>query len=207
MPSSTTLLNDGEEIVLDLRPHWVFFLNGMLALFVVIVLGGMVLAWIDQPPDIVDWTLGLAVLACLGWFGWTYARWATTHFVVTSDRLIYRHGVLAKRGIEIPLERINTIFFSQSIFERVVGSGSLVIESASETGRQQFSHVMRPSQIQHEIYRQMEGNENRKFDRIGGGTPGASIPEQIAQLDGLRQQGILSQDEFAQKKQELLDKM
>lgn len=207
VPISLKLLNEGEEVVLDLHPHWEFFLRGMLALFAVIVVGVMVLVWLDKAPDVLNWSLGLAVLGCLAWFGWTYARWSTTHFVVTSDRLIYRHGVLAKRGIEIPLERINTIFFSQSIFERIVGSGNLVIESASETGRQHFYHVRRPSQIQHEIYRQMEANENRKFDRIGGGAPGASIPEQISQLDGLRQQGILSQEEFDQKKQDLLDKM
>jgi uncharacterized membrane protein YdbT with pleckstrin-like domain len=132
---------------------------------------------------------------------------------VTTDRLIYRHGVLAKHGIEIPLERVNTVFFRQSIFERMVGSGDLVIESAGEMGRQAFSNVRNPSAVQNVVYRQMEENENRKFDRVGasvrraddGGEP--SIPAQIRELDELRKQGVLSEEEFAAKKKQLLDRM
>jgi len=151
---------------------------------------------------------GLLVLASLVWVGVVYATWVTTHFVVTTDRLIYRHGVLSKHGVEIPLERVNTVFFSQSILERMVGSGDLVIESAGEMGRQSFSNVRKPSAIQNEIYKQMEANENRKFDRIGARPAAAeSIPDQIAQLDQLRQQGALTQAEFDTKKQQLLDKM
>jgi uncharacterized membrane protein YdbT with pleckstrin-like domain len=126
--------------------------------------------------------------------------------------------VLSKHGIEIPLDRVNTVFFSQSIFERVVGAGDLVIESASETGRQRFSNVRHPSAVQNEIYRQMEANENRKFDRVGQSVREVqdehdhheheqSIPAQIRQLDELRKQGALTEAEFAQKKQQLLDRM
>ena len=121
--------------------------------------------------------------------GWTYIKWVTTNFVITTDRLIYRHGVLSKHGIEIPLERVNTVFFSQSILERMVGSGDLVIESAGEMGRQNFSNVRKPSAVQNEIHKQMEANENRKFDRVSPARAAATIPEQIAQLDDLRQRG------------------
>jgi uncharacterized membrane protein YdbT with pleckstrin-like domain len=161
----------------------------------------------DDPPDVVMVFFGLLILVALGWFGLYYARWVTTHFVITSDRLIYRHGVLSKHGIEIPLERVNTVFFSQTIVERILGSGDLVIESAGEQGRQSFANVRKPSAVQNEIYRQMEANENRKFDRIGAPRGGDSIPAQIAQLDELRQRGVLSQAEFDLKKQQLLDKM
>jgi hypothetical protein len=106
---------------------------------------------------------------------------------------------------------VNTVFFSQTILERVVGSGDLVIESAGEMGRQNFSNVRKPSAVQNEIYRQMEQNENRKFDRIGARTaepaPTASIPEQIQQLDALRQQGVLTDAEFQAKKADLLRRM
>ena len=151
---------------------------------------------------------GILVLLALGWVGLTYVTWVTTNFVITTDRLIYRHGVLSKHGIEIPLERVNTVFFSQTILERVLGSGDLVIESAGESGRQAFSDVRKPTAVQNEIYRQIEANENRKFDRIATHAPVAeSIPDQIAKLDQLRQQGVLTQAEFDQKKQQLLDKM
>lgn len=205
VPFSRKLLNEGEDIVLDLHPHWVYFLKSGVAFVAALALGILLLAkeW-EGPPLAVA---GVLVLFTLGWFGLTYLRWATTNFVISTDRLIYRHGVLAKHGIEIPLERVNTVFFAQSILERIVGSGDLVIESAGELGRQDFSNVRKPSAVQNEIHKQMEANENRKFDRVNPGPAVESIPEQIAQLDRLRQQGALTQAEFDTKKQQLLDRM
>jgi membrane protein YdbS with pleckstrin-like domain len=207
---SRRLLNEDEDLVLDLHPHWWFLIEPMAALVAATVLGIWALASYD-PPGWLQAPLGVVVLAALGWFGLRYLQWITTNFVVTTDRLIYRHGVIAKHGIEIPLERVNTVFFSQSIFERVLGSGDLVIESAGEQGRQAFSDVRKPSAVQNEIYRQMEANENRKFDRIGrrdgGGGGGTSIPEQIEQLDDLRRRGVLTDAEFQAKKADLLRRM
>ncbi|MGH9212967.1 MAG: PH domain-containing protein [Acidimicrobiales bacterium] len=205
------LLNEGEEIVLDLHPHWWFFFGPLISLIGALLLGVVVLG--ADLHSAIQAPVGVLVLGCLIWFGSRYAKWVTTNFVVTTDRLIYRHGVLAKRGIEIPLERVNTVFFAQSIFERILRAGDLVIESAGERGQQAFSNVRNPSAIQNEIYKQMEANENRKFDRIGrntddtGGGESGSIPSQIRELDELRRQGVLSEDEFARKKQELLDRM
>jgi hypothetical protein len=114
---------------------------------------------------------------------------------------------------------VNTVFFRQSVFERIVRSGDLVIESAGEMGRQAFSNVHQPAAVQNEIYRQIEANENRKYDRMGqsvvaGGTlsdhadgDAVSIPAQIRELDELRRQGLLSDAEFTAKKQQLLDRM
>jgi uncharacterized membrane protein YdbT with pleckstrin-like domain len=208
VPFSRKLLNEGEDVVLDLHPHWEFFIKSGAAFTVALVLGVYVAFAMDDPAAALEVVSAVLVLGTLVWLGLTYLRWATTNFVITTDRLIYRHGVLSKHGIEIPLERVNTVFFSQTILERILGSGDLVIESAGEMGRQSFSNVRKPSAVQNEIYRQMEANENRKFDRIGGVRPSAdSIPDQIAQLEQLRQQGILTQAEFDAKKQQLLDKM
>jgi uncharacterized membrane protein YdbT with pleckstrin-like domain len=216
VPFPRKLLNDDEQIVLDLHPHWWFFAPPLLALIAALILG--ILALANDVHTALKIPVGLLVLGLLAWFGWRYLRWITTNFVVTSDRLIYRHGVLSKHGIEIPLDRVNTVFFRQSIFERMVGAGDLVIESASETGRQRFSNVRKPSAVQNEIYRQIEANENRKYDRVGvsaaAGTTAAqtaddteSIPAQIRQLDELRKQGVLTEEEFSRKKQQLLDRM
>jgi uncharacterized membrane protein YdbT with pleckstrin-like domain len=203
------LLNDEEDIALDLHPHWWFFAPQLTALIGAIALGVVVLA--AGMHEILQGAAGILVFVCLIWFGVRYAVWSTTNFVVTTDRLIYRHGVISKHGIEIPLERVNTVFFSQSLFERILRSGDLVIESAGEMGRQSFSNVRKPSAVQNEIYRQMEDNENRKFDRIGAARGSSvqedSIPAQIRELDELRRQGVLSEDEFAKKKQQLLDRM
>jgi hypothetical protein len=122
--------------------------------------------------------------------------------------------VIAKKGVEIPLDRINTVFFNQSLFERLVGAGDLGIESAGEGGRQTFTDIKKPNLVQNEVYRQVEGLDARKMQRLGeaagGGSlpqPPASIPEQIEKLDQLRRQGALTEEEFARKKAELLDRM
>jgi uncharacterized membrane protein YdbT with pleckstrin-like domain len=201
-------LNQGEKVALNLHPHWWFFFHPLAALLVAVAIG----VWLAtlSPPQWIGVPVAAVIVILLGWFGVRYAQWVTTHFVVTTDRLIYRHGVLAKHGIEIPLERVNTVFFSQSLFERVLRAGDLVIESAGERGRQSFSNVRKPSAVQNEIYKQMEDNENRKFRQLGGArddSGGDSIPEQIRELDELRRQGVISDAEFNEKKQELLDRM
>ncbi len=157
--------------------------------------------------------VGLWVLAALVWFGVMYLRWTTTNFVVTSERVISRSGIVAKQGIEIPLDRINTVFFNQSLFERVIGAGDLGIESAGEGGRQTFTDIRRPNLVQNEIYRQVEGLETRRLQRMGqaasaGAAPTElSIPEQIEKLDQLRRQGVVTEEEFQAKKRDLLDRM
>lgn len=200
------LLNDNEQLVLDLRPHW-WFMAGSTALLVAAVAVGLLALSADVADPL---KIGAAVLVvvALGYFGIRYARWATTDFVLTTDRIISRYGLLSKSGIEIPLDRVNTVFFNQSLFERMLRAGDLVIESASERGAQSFTDIRRPAAVQREIYVQIEANENRKFDRMGGsGSRELSIPEQIEKLAELEARGVLSKAEFDAKKAALLDRM
>jgi membrane protein YdbS with pleckstrin-like domain len=200
MGFSRKLLNEGEEVVLDLRPHWRFFagpallLAAALVLFVVTVANGWNLLVLPAAG---------VVLAALAWFTGRYSRWATTSFVLTSDRLIYRSGVVAKRGIEMPLERVNTVFSNQSVLDRLLGCGDLVIESAGEQGRQSFTDIGRPSFVQNEIYRQIEDNQNRMY----GGLRRDDPIDQLERLDELRRRGVISEAEFEAKKARLLDRM
>ena len=67
--------------------------------------------------------------------------------------MIFRHGVFAKSGIEIPLERVNSVHFNQSMFERIIGAGDLLIESGAEGGQQRFTDIKNPDQVQNLIHR------------------------------------------------------
>jgi uncharacterized membrane protein YdbT with pleckstrin-like domain len=203
-----------EKLVLNLHPHaWMLVKAG--APLVILVLVGI---WAKLAIDNValNVILAVALVANVVWFLNRFAYWMTTHFVLTSDRVMYRAGILAKRSIEIPLERINTVFCQQRIFERMLRLGDLEIESASKDGNQVFDDIRRPADVQKEIYIQMEANENRKYDRIGtmshaNPAPAAaaapSIAEQINQLAQLRDQGHLTEAEFQAKKTELLGRM
>lgn len=216
------MLNRNEKIVLDLRPHWWVILPASLLLGVAVIFGLVV--WIKDWHQIVKILSGLLILGALGFFLNKYVRWTAENFVVTSQRVISRRGVMAKEGMEIPLDRINTVMFKQSVFERVLGAGDLSVESAGEGGQQTFNGIRKPALVQQEIYRQMEGAEARDFEQMGAATaaaisqtqqqppaaaaqPAQTIPEQIEKLDQLRQQGLLTDQEFEEKKRQLLDRL
>jgi uncharacterized membrane protein YdbT with pleckstrin-like domain len=213
VPYPKKLLNEGEEVALDLRPHWWFFwkhIMGGIALFVLIVLILIVADGSFQKFLSISW--GLVALVWAVWLVTRYLNWNFTHFVVTSDRVIYRTGVLAKRGVEIPMERINNINFHQGIWERVIGAGDLEIESAGKDGQSKFSDVWHPDGVQQEVYRQMETNARKRASWHAGhgappAAPAASIPDQINQLAQLRDQGHITPAEFEAKKAQLLERM
>ncbi|MGB3412153.1 MAG: PH domain-containing protein [Microthrixaceae bacterium] len=195
-----------EKLVLDLHPHWVMLGEAVLALVASIVFGLWV--WRGWNPEgtfgsIVYGATAVLIVGALLFFLQRWMKWISTNFVVTTDRCIFREGIISKRGIEIPLERINTIFFNQGIFDRMVGAGTLTIESAGENGVQTFTDVRKPMMVQQELYQQMEDNENRKFDRIR--TPAqVSVADEVAKLATLLDQGHLSPEEFESQKAALL---
>jgi uncharacterized membrane protein YdbT with pleckstrin-like domain len=214
MPYPRHLINEGETVALDLHPHWWYFskhiLTGLplfLALIGVISLQG---SDSDFLKAVVGWGWAILALIWVVWLALKYFQWQFTYFVVTDDRVIFRTGVLAKRGVEIPLERINNINFFQGIWERVIGAGDLNIESAGQEGQSHFEDVRHPDGVQQEIYRQMEVNAREQASwsapQAQPGS-GASIPEQIEQLAALRDKGHITVEEFEVKKAALLDRM
>ncbi|MCU1351001.1 MAG: hypothetical protein JWM05_210 [Acidimicrobiales bacterium] len=237
MAFNRNLLNESEELVLDLRPHWIYLATPALALGAAVVLGIVVLVTTPGSAGVtkaLEIATAVLVIVALLWFVQKYSKWTTTNFVLTGDRIITRRGVLSKSSTEIPLDRVNTVFFKQSIFERMVGAGDIAIESAGERGTETFTDIRRPSVVQKEIYVQMESNENRKFDRMNrggnapapdptlvGGDPGGdattrafgpsgahlSVPEQIEKLADMHTRGLLTDEEYQAKKSELLDRM
>lgn len=159
----------------------------------------------DVLGDVLMWIGVLLIVVSLAYFAARWITWYSTNFVVTTDRCIYRSGVVSKRGIEIPLERINTIFFEQGIIDRLVSAGSLVIESASETGQQRFTDVRDPVHVQNTLYQEMEDNESRKFDGLRAPSAAPSTADELSKLASLRDQGHLSDAEFEAQKARLLN--
>jgi uncharacterized membrane protein YdbT with pleckstrin-like domain len=204
MPYPAHLINEGETVVLDLNPHWWFFWRHIV---VGIPLGLAFIGILSLDGDTRRYLgYGWVVLAVIWafWLGGKFMSWWFTHFVVTSDRIIYRHGVLAKRGVEIPLERIMNINFSQRIFERVIGAGDLQIDSAGESGQSYFSNVRHPDGVQQEIYRQMEAHDKKK---AGWSAPKGSAADDLEKLANLHDRGAISDEEFETKKAQLLERM
>jgi uncharacterized membrane protein YdbT with pleckstrin-like domain len=205
MPYPKKLLNDYEELAVDLHPHWWYFAEPLFALVASIAFGIVLLAadW----PSWLNWLALALIVASALWLLVRYLKWATTNFVITSDRVIFRYGVIAKGGIEIPLERVNSVHFSQSIFERLIGAGDLLIESGAEGGQQRFTDVKNPDKIQNLIHAQMEENVNRMYQGQRAGSAinsSVDVTTQLERLEALRERGTLTPEEFEQQKQRLL---
>ena len=201
------LLIQGESVVVELRPHWIA-LVAPIAVAVLVVIG-WTLALAKAPDSgagrsVIVWGATIvAVLLLLGYVLPAVVAWATSIFVVTTDRIIHRKGLVAKSSMEIPLEAVNDVRFEQSVFERLIGAGDLVIESAGERGRQVFSHIPHPEDVQREIYAQGETNKQRMYQ--GGSSRGApSTAGELERLADLRDRGVLTQDEFEAQKRRIL---
>lgn len=129
------LLVEGEQVVVHRHPHWRMLVVPVLVLLLVVG-GTSFLAALVSAQSWAVWAwLGLAAagLALIGRFTvFPVVRWRTTHFVVTNRRVLVREGVLTRHGMDIPLRRIGSVQFRNSLLERMLGSGTLVIESDSD---------------------------------------------------------------------------
>lgn len=199
-------LNPNETVALDMHPHWWFFAKPAMVLVAAIIVG-IVLAVGDRSGSLYSIlkfaTIAVLVLSALRLLQRSI-QWSSTHFVITSYRVIFRAGVIAKSGIEIPLERINNVNFNQSIFERIIGAGDLMIESGGEDGQSHFEDVRRPDDVQKLIHAQMDAALQR---RVPGGfaAPRTSdVAEQLERLEGLMQRGAITPEEFETQKRKLL---
>jgi len=203
VPFPARLLNDGEEVAVEVHPHWKFLVAPVAAL--VAVLAGAIAAAVLGAPAAAVWVVVAALLLAIVWLLGRYARWKTIALVVTNLRVIDRRGLLAKSGREIPLDHLCDISYRQSIPDRLTGCGDVLLESAGRDSVEVFPDLPRPARIQNEIYRQLNARNQRVAPLPP--TSGPSIPQQIAQLDDLRRQGILTQAEFDAKKAELLSRL
>jgi len=197
-------LNANETVALDMHPHWWYFAEPAFALVVAIVIGIVIIVKTDS--DALNWIALILLVVGALWLIGRYLKWVTTNFVITSQRLIFRQGVFAKSGIEIPLERVNNVNFNQTVFERILGAGDLLIESGGEDGQQRFTDIRHPDKVQNLVHAQMEGLAQRRGGYAAAAKPsGADVTEQLERLEGLLQRGTISQEEFDAQKRKLLD--
>ena len=204
MPLSPKHLNENEELILDLHPHWWYFAQSGGAAVVAVI------AWAYGSSKIdggfwnwVPKSLAVVVALAAVWVGWEYLQWRFTNFAITSSRVIYQQGLVSKKGIEIPLERVNNVNFNQTIVERILGAGDLLIESGGQDGQQKFTDIQRPQEVKKILLNHVQ----RRIDMRAGWVQGAQsdVATQLEKLEGLLQRGSLTPDEFEREKRRLLE--
>ena len=174
MPYPKELLNSHERVVVDMNPHWLYFLEPILTGVIALVL---LVLFLSGDGGVADAFVKICAIVAIGVIVWglvRFVKWRTVDFVVTSDRVIFREGVFAKRGIEIPLGRVNNVNFSQGILERLVGAGNLMIESGGEDGQSHFTDIRQPQDVQRTIHEMIDQSLRRSSGAMGRETTPAS---------------------------------
>lgn len=207
------MLGDQEKILLVARQHWFVVLGAIfLEIFmIVIVLAGIALvtllpifAAFPLLPYIIVAIAILLLLFPLATLSYDVMVWYNRQYIVTSRRVVQISGIFNKNVTDSSLEKVNDVKLSQSVFGRMFGYGDVEILTASELGVNLFSRIEDPIRFKTTML-----NAKEKLERGDEGGPGRAgdIPALIAQLDKLRQQGVLTPEEFEKKKAELLAKM
>jgi len=163
------VLATDEQVVLHRHPHWTRLIAPVLALLVTTALAAFLAAlvartgWDANTKKVVSAVVAGVWLLLVGWLTLRpFLAWLTTHFVITDRRVMYRHGVLTRSGIDIPLARINSVEFRHGLFDRMVRTGTLIIESASQDPLE-FSDIPRVEQVHsllyHEVFDTLDSDE------------------------------------------------
>jgi len=161
-------------------------------------------AFISDPETWVVWArwvgVGAAAVAWVRLAVYPFIAWWFTCYVLTDERLISRSGILARRGLEIPLERINDVQFSQNILERMLRSGDLMVESAGELGQSRFSDIPAPEEFQSLLYAVREDRSKA----LAGVSRDTSPVGDLEKLAKLYKDGLVTEEEYESQKRKLL---
>jgi len=259
MPLPRKFLNEDEELLAELRPHWIFLFGPLFtsigvwaALIVIIVLWRNAPGWTNYP-----WLI-LALIPGL-WLLGRVIRWRSYDIALTSTRILVRQGIFRRETVQLRLQRITEVNLSQTLIERVLGVGRIIIDVQGEDDSMTLEYVRKPAVVQRVInsqineivgggsretvppdmlpYDQRRGPRDQSHDdddyddaREQHDTPPFGVPstdaapsggattdvpravpfeirDRLIELDDLRRRGIISEQEFAAKKSELLNRI
>src|SRR5215211_1668219 len=199
------MLGENEHILLRARKHWSVLL-GNIALEIVLI-AVLIVAIIALLPLVAFPAAPLGfflVLVPLVGMVRDFLIWYNRQYIVTNRRVIQTAGVFRKDVVDSSLEKVNDVKLSQSFWGRLFDYGDIEILTASEVGANVFRSIGEPVKFKTAM---LNAKEKLGYDELGvRAQVEEDIPSLIAGLDDLRQKGIISEDEFQQKKAELLAK-
>jgi len=152
-------LAPGEESVEVLHPHWKTLVRPIVLALVVVaaLLVGEVL--IPQGKNAVIERLaaaGVAIVLLMWWLTYPLLRWRTTVYQLTTRRMRLRDGIIARSGRDIPLSRITDVSFRKRLSDRLLGCGTLIVESAGEHGEILLTEIPHVERVQSTLFQLVE---------------------------------------------------
>lgn len=189
----------GESLIALTRQHKIVLLRpvlvNILCILVLVALAVSVARY---------WLLAFYIVPAV-YLLWEILVWQSREYVVTDHRVVKQDGVFSISSFDASLDKINNVFHEQSFMGRILKYGTVGLETASEQGTTVFDHIPRPIDFKGKIVRQRE--MYRSVAGVQAGSPGQNIPRMIEDLASLRDRGVLTPQEFEEKKKALLEKI
>ena len=168
-------LNEDEELLAELRPHWIFLFGPLFtsigvwaALIVLVVLWSKAPSWTNYPILIIALIPGL-------WLLGRVVRWRSYVVALTSTRILVRQGILGRDTVQLRLQRITEVNIRQELIERMLGTGSLIIDVQGEDDSLTLEYMRKPAVVQRVI--------NSQINEIVGGGRREAIPADMQPRD------------------------
>ena len=204
-----SLLGDREAIVMVAHQHWIVLARALLIeVITILIIFAVAFATAIALPDYsaLITIIGFVILIIpVATMTIDVLAWSNRQFIITNRRVIQLSGVFNKNVTDSNLEKVNDVKMEQTVMGRLFGYGDIEILTASELGVNLFERIADPIRFKTAML-----NAKEAYDReVSNVAPAVSrsIPDMIAQLDVLRKEGILTEEEFQQKKAELLSKL
>ena len=193
--SKRQLLPD-EKVIRVAHPSWVVLLKPILMNVAAVI----VIAFLFP---VQPWLAALLVFP-LAVLGWAILVRHCNEYIVTSRRVVKQEGMFTIHSFDAPLDKINNIFHEQGVAGRILGYGSVGLETASVQGTTMFHYIPDPIGFKNCIVGQRESYS-------GGAARAAAqaedIPKLLDQRASLRDRKVITEREFEEKKQRLLEKL
>jgi uncharacterized membrane protein YdbT with pleckstrin-like domain len=163
------VLTSDEKVEKSLHPHWRTVI-GPFVIGLILVAVAVYVAYLtpdDTRGNWIQWiVVAIAVLVGIPLVIIPILEWRTSHYVITTHRVMVRKGILSKSGKDITLSKITDVSFTQTPLDRMLGSGTLSIESAGDSPNEDFQAIPRSDRIQQLLNHLIDQDANRRAQRM-----------------------------------------
>jgi len=207
------LLAEEEVVLVDVRPHWVMLMGPCAWLLLASGVRIAVAVRFPDAPGPVGMAISALVAVAAGWVALRAARWWWSAHALTSQRIIRRSGVLGRRFAEVPLAAITEVQARRRVRDRVVGSGSLVVEMAGVGRTWTITAVRAPRALARMV-------ERARLDHLplgavivgeewvdGRASAGGNVAARLVALDDLHRRGLVTHREYEAKREALISEL
>lgn len=224
-----TPLQPNEKILLRTHTNWTVLVLPTLIAIVALAFG----IWLGTVTNHLLWA-AIFILPALGYFGWKYLEWKHNIWVITNFRVIDEFGIFNINTRESPLDKINNVSYSQTVWGRLFGFGNVEIQTAATTGETIYYYVDSPKTLKDTITHAQSNLNNERMSyqvktmmqQVPQPQPAAppattyiappatiqqpqhqnnhSIAAELEKLFELKQKGILTEEEYQRAKGRLL---